>query len=134
MSQVHLKWVESNLMVGSDSRGNAITMGRSLDHNPEWWGLKPSDLLLLSAASCSTWDVVTILGKQRQPLESLEVRAVSTNMEQPPHAITNLHLIYHFKGDIDSDKAEKAIQLSQEKYCSVTNSLKAEITYEFEIE
>ena len=75
MGSVVIKWSESHLMTGADSRGQMIVIGTSPDREPRWAGMKPSDLLLLSAASCSTYDVAMILNKQRQPLQGLEVVA-----------------------------------------------------------
>ena len=135
MSTVNLKWVASTMMVGSDSFGNSIVIGRWPEKEPQRNGVKPSDLLLLAAASCSTWDVVTILSKQKQPLESLEVSAAGEQSDQPPYSFTDIHLHYTFKGPIDPDKAAKAIQLSEEKYCSVINSFNktVNVTNDFEI-
>ena len=97
--------------------------------------MKPSDLLLLAAASCSSYDVVNILTKQREPLQDLEVLCTGEQSEEPPYAFSNIHLHYVVKGPVNPKKVEKAIQLSEEKYCSVTNTLKhsVEITHDFEI-
>lgn len=127
MSKVTLRWIESTLMAGVDSRGQSLVMGRWEDHDPPWQGLKPSDLLLLAAASCSTWDVITILTKQRQPMLSLEVTCTGDQAPDPPHAFTSLHLHFTIHGSVDADKVERAIALSMEKYCSVINSLDSSV-------
>ena len=121
---VKLKWIESKLMTGVDSRGNSIVMGRSLDREPNWSGLKPSDLLLLSAASCSTYDVLMILEKKREPVEGIEVICVGEQEKEPPYKFVSIHIQYEIRGQVDSDKVARAIDLSEEKYCSVTNTLK----------
>ncbi|MGH2523890.1 MAG: OsmC family protein, partial [Anaerolineales bacterium] len=94
MGQVAIKWAGGQLMVGVDSLGRSLVVGSWLERTPEWAGLKPSDLLLLSAAACSAYDVILILGKQREPLEGLEVTCEGTQLPEPPHTFTALHLHY----------------------------------------
>jgi putative redox protein len=132
---VTVKWVESLLMAGADSAGRPLVIGWQRDREPEWAGLKPSDLLLLAAASCSSYDMVTILTKQREPLEGLEVTCTGEQESEPPYRFTTIHLHYALKGAVNPQKVERAIQLSEDKYCSVTNTLKpvVEITSDFEI-
>ena len=135
MGTVSLKWVDSQLMVGVDSFGHPLVMGSWPEKDPEWAGLKPSDLLLLSAAACSAYDVVMILEKQRAGLAGLEVRCSGEQEDQPPYAFTKIHLHYEVKGDISDAKVSRAIRLSEEKYCSVVNTLKSgvEITSDYQI-
>lgn len=132
---VYLKWVGSQLMVGIDSRGVPLVIGAQTDSLHKGMGLKASDLLLLAAAACATYDIVMILGKQRQPLQSLEVICTGEQESEPPYKFLHIHLHYIIKGGIDIQKLERAIQLSEEKYCSVTNTLKpsVEITSDYEI-
>jgi putative redox protein len=79
--------------------------------------------------------VVNILTKQREPLEGLEISCTGEQAEEPPYQFTKIHLHFAVKGPVNAKKVEKAIQLSEEKYCSVTNTLKqgVEITHDFEI-
>jgi putative redox protein len=132
---VTVKWVESLLMTGVDSFGRPLVIGWQRDKEPEWTGIKPSDLLLLAAASCSSYDIVTILTKQREPLEGLEVSCTGEQESDPPYQFTSIHLHFAVKGPVNPKKIERAIQLSEEKYCSVTNTLKhgVKITHDFEI-
>ncbi|MCL4299866.1 MAG: OsmC family protein [Anaerolineae bacterium] len=124
MGTVSIKWIESTFMTGTDSNGRPLAIGWSRQRQPEWTGLKPSDLLLLAAASCSTYDVVDILAKQREPLEDLEVICTGEQLTEPPYNFTCIHLHYKAKGAVNSNKLARAIQLSEEKYCSVINTLK----------
>ncbi|MCJ7660409.1 MAG: OsmC family protein [Anaerolineales bacterium] len=121
---VYIKWIESKYMTGVDSRGNSLVMGRSLDREPPWSGLKPSDLLLLAAASCSTYDVLMILEKQREPVEGIEVACIGEQEKEPLYKFVSIHIHYEVKGQVNPDKVARAINLSEEKYCSVTNTLK----------
>ena len=123
MGKVGLKWVESQLLVGVDSFGHPIVIGSWPEKDPEWAAMKASDLLLLSAGSCSAYDVIMILSKQREPLESFEIEVEGDQEEEPPHRFTRIHVHYSFVGDLDVSKVERAIRLSEEKYCSVLNTL-----------
>jgi putative redox protein len=135
MSTVAVKWVDSQLMTGVDSFGHPLVIGSWPEKEPEWAGLKPSDLLMLAAASCSAYDVVMILTKQREPLDGLEVTCSGEQAAEAPYQFTRLHLHYTVRGPLNRKKVERAIQLSEEKYCSVINTLKAsvEISSNFEI-
>lgn len=136
-STVSLQWINSTdtLMAGVDSRGTSAVIGIWDDENTQWKGLKASDLLLLSAAACSAYDVVTILKKKREPLEDLEVICTGELHTEPPKKFTHIHLHYSLKGAVSQKNAKEAIQLSEEKYCTVINTLKGsvEITSDFEI-
>ncbi|GAB4579681.1 MAG: OsmC family protein [Anaerolineales bacterium] len=134
-STIALKWLESQLMAGVDSFGHPIIIGSWPEKEPQWAGLKPSDLLLLSAASCSAYDVIKILFKQREPLEGLEVQCTGEQEPDPPYRFTKIHLHFKITGLVNLTKLERAIYLSQEKYCSVVNTLKpvVDITCDYEL-
>jgi len=125
----------SQLMVGVDSYGHPLVIGSWPEQAPEWAGLKPSDLLLLGAASCSAYDVVSILKKQRQPLEGLEISCTGEQKADPPYNFTRIHIHYTLYGNLDESKVQRAIQLSEAKYCSVINSLDPaiELSHDYEI-
>lgn len=135
MSQVAIRWVDSQLMVGVDSFGHPIVVGSWPEQSPEWAGMKPSDLLLLSAAACSAYDVVAIMQKQRQPLMGLEVTCAGEQLPEPPYTFTAIHLHYRARGAVTAESLARAIRLSEEKYCSVLNTLRAGVTLtsDFEI-
>lgn len=136
-STVNIQWIHSSdiLMAGIDSRGTPVVIGITEDDEPLWRGLKASDMLLMSAASCSAYDIVVILKKMKEPLESLEVICSGQRASEPPRKFTHIHLKYVLMGHLKSENVDKAIQLSEDKYCSVLNTLKGsvEITSEFEI-
>lgn len=128
-STVNIKWIKSTetVMAGVDSRGTAAVIGIWPEHEPLWRGLKATDMLLMSAAACSAYDVVNILRKQREPLESLEVFCTGEQESKPLKRFTHIHLHYQFKGDLNPEKVKKAINLSEEKYCTVLNTLKGSV-------
>lgn len=134
-SSISIKWITSHLMAGIDSRGTPIVIGTWPEQDPQWTGIKASDLLLMAAASCSTYDVASILNKQREPLESLECRCTGEQEPDPPHRFIRIHLHFILRGALKPEKVARAIELSENKYCSVINTLKpaVEILCDFEI-
>ena len=135
MATVTIRWVEGTLMVGTDSNGHSIVIGRNPDDPKINIGVKASDLLLLSAAACSAYDVAEILAKQREPLQDLKLVCSGEQLSEPPYRFTKIHLHYRVVGDVAQDKVERAIRLSEEKYCSVLNTLRAgvELSSDYEI-
>ena len=95
-----------------------------------------ADLLTMSLIGCSAYDVVEILEKQRQELHQLKITAEAQQDDTPPWKFRKIHLRYQVIGKgIQLEKAQKAIQLSEEKYCSVYATLRdvIEITHEVEV-
>jgi putative redox protein len=141
MSDVALKWAGagSKLFYGRDSFGHVVMAGSWPEDDPEWqeWkAIKPSDLLLLSLASCSSHDVVLILERQRQKLSNLYVQVDGKQASDPPYMFTDIHLHYTLEGEgLDPQMVEQAINLSEEKYCSVAATIRcvANLTHSFEI-
>ena len=136
MGTITLRSVEDKLMIATDSNGHSIVIGRSPDEGFTWYGMKPSDLLLISAAACSAYDVVEIMAKQKQPMRDLKVECRGDQMENPPYTFTRIHLHYLAYGNVDPQKLEKAIRLAEEKYCSVLSTLRpgVPISSDFQIQ
>ncbi len=99
-------------------------------------GMRPMQLMLVSAGSCSSIDIITILKKQRQPLADIGVE-VTAEREQGkvPALFTKIHLHFRLKGNLEEDKVKRAVELSMEKYCSAVKILEktAEVTSSYEI-
>lgn len=142
MSEVAVKWTGqgSQMFIGRDSFGHVVMSGswpqEGNESWQEWKAVKPSDLLLLSLASCSAYDVVMILSRQRQELTNLYVSVDGSQASEPPYQFTNIHLHYTVEGkELDPKKVERAIVLSEEKYCSVAATVRgvAELSHSYEI-
>ena len=126
---VHLNWNPAEEFILSDADDRKIVMKK-----PK--GVKPSDLLAMALIGCSSYDVVEILQKQRQDLQELKVTAESFQDDTPPWRFRRIHIRYEAVGKgIDREKLRKAIQISEEKYCSVYATLKdaIEITHDVEV-
>lgn len=132
MSSATVRWIGGKQFVGTDSTKHSVVLSTP----DEGVGMKPSELLLVALASCTAVDVVDILAKKRTPLDSLEISAEATQDPNPPWTFQKIHLTYRLKGaDLTEKNVTQAIELSEEKYCSVASTLrgKAEITWSFEI-
>ncbi len=98
-------------------------------------GPGPVDTLLGALAACTSIDVVDILEKRRTPLESLEVEVVGDRALAVPARLTHIRLRYVMRGaGVERAHAERAVELSITKYCSVRDSLDPALPIEWEIE
>jgi putative redox protein len=97
-------------------------------------GPNPFRAFLSSVAGCAATDVVLILGKQRTPVQSLEVRVHAERVDQPPRRLKSLRLAFHLSGEgITHTQAERAVELSVTKYCSVRSSLAPDAPASWEV-
>jgi putative redox protein len=99
-------------------------------------GLRPMDLILLSLASCSGQTTISLLQKMKQDVKAFSVKAVGTKVEGHPTVFSAIHLTFAVSGTgLDPAMVEKAIRLSEEKYCPVWAMLKpgVRVTSSFEL-
>jgi putative redox protein len=96
-------------------------------------GPRPTEAALAGVAGCSGIDVVWILQQMRLELEDLELEIESERAEEDPHRFTKIHIHYRLTGDLPESRVERAIDLTTNKYCSVSNSFNADITTSYEI-
>ena len=129
MKRVELAWSGEGLEFAGGMPG---VPGINMDGNAKT-GPSPMNLLLLSLASCSAIDIVHILERMRQPLEKLTMEVEADREEgEGARKWTRIHMRFFITGDIPQAKAQRAIDLSVEKYCSAYKQLKdsAEISTE----
>lgn len=93
----------------------------------------PTGMLLEALASCAGIDVVEILRKGRHEVEDLVVEATGTRRRETPRYFTRVKLVFRIRGDVDRGAAERAVDLSLERYCSVLHSLRTELTVDAEV-
>lgn len=107
----------------------------SMDANKEFGGtdsgMNPKELLLSSLAGCTGMDVVSILKKMKASFATFTIKVAAEKSTEEPIVFTKIHIDYIFKGLQDRTKAEKAVTLSQEKYCGISAMLRkaAEVTW-----
>lgn len=99
-------------------------------------GPSPTEVLLMALGGCTGIDIVTILVKMRQPLQGLRIEVVGHKEEEHPQRFIRYEVVYHLRGALDEKRVRRAVELSEQKYCSVgaTLSASAPITSRFVIE
>jgi len=131
VGEQRLVWTgEGNRLEGFATYGPAITVGDN-----DGMASKPSDLLPLSLAACTAYDVIVILRKQRQDLRALEVVSRTEQETDPPWAFKKIHLHFVAHGDVAPQKLTRAIAIAESKYCAVAATLRdsVELSYSHEI-
>ena len=96
-------------------------------------GPRPTEMLLHATASCTGIDIVSILNKMRQPIEAFEMKIDGVRATDHPKRLTAIHILYILKGELSEDRVRRAIELSVERYCSVSHSLNATLTYSYQL-
>ena len=132
MQTATVKWIGEQKFLGISPSGHAVALDSDRESNK---APGPMELLLVALAACTATDVVIILEKKRQKLDALEVIASGERAADPPAVWTKLELLYRLRGRLDEAAVKHAIELSEEKYCSVAAMLKktATLTYRYEI-
>lgn len=119
-----------------NEQGRSVHIDASPDIGGTNSGMRPMQLLLAGLGSCSAIDVINILKKQRQPLNDIKVTVTGEREKDVvPSLFTEAHIHFKLFGDLDPEKAQKAVSLAVEKYCSVAKTLEktAKVTYSVEI-
>jgi putative redox protein len=132
MANATVRWITGKQFVGTDSTKHSVVLSPA----DVGVGMKPSELLLVALGSCTAVDVVEILAKKRLTLTSLEIQITGQQDIDPPWTFRNFHIQYLLKGkDLTEKAVAQAIQLSEEKYCSVAATVRATapITTAYEI-
>ncbi len=124
------------LMEAKNELGNSVRMDGSPAVGGSDLAMRPMQMLLAALGGCSSIDIISILKKQRQDLKDLKITVTGEREKDvEPSLYTEVHAHFKLYGDLDADKAEKAVNLSMQKYCSVVKTLEktAKITHTFEI-
>lgn len=125
-----VQWIGKQQFVAVSPSGHAIALDSEHLTAPT-----PMELLLMALGACTATDIVIILEKKRQNLHALEVICTGERAPDPPRVYTKLDILFRLRGHLDDAAVRHAIQLSEEKYCSVSSTLKktAELTWRHEI-
>jgi putative redox protein len=119
-------------MEARNEEGNVLLMDGAPNIGGHNTGFRPMQMLLAAVGGCSAIDVILILKKQKQAIDSFEVEVEGEKEKVEDHSIwKNIVLHFKIKGQVELEKAERAVKLSMEKYCSVSKTLEptAKITY-----
>ena len=130
-------WQGGMRFQGTASSGHTLTLDSAVEHGGQNAGFRPMELLLVGLAGCTAMDVISILIKKLQNVSGLEVNVRGERAENHPRIYTEIHVEYVIRGEgVSPEAVERAIQLSEEKYCPASAMLRkaAHITHSYRIE
>ncbi len=132
MQTATVRWTGEQKFIALSPSGHTLAMDSDRSSNS---GPGAMELLLMALGACTATDIVIILEKKRQKLVSLEVICSGERAAEPPHVWTKLEILFRLAGKLEDSGVKQAIELSEEKYCSVSATLKksAELTWRYEI-
>jgi putative redox protein len=137
MDVINARWSKNRQFVGWDSKNHGIVMDTPAEGTGEGTGWRPVELLLLGLAGCTGVDVISILEKKREDVRGLEIEVKGDPfLDDHPHYYQNIEVIYTVTGvGVKPESVGRAIELSEEKYCSVKGSLgpQVNVTTRFEV-
>lgn len=124
VTKATLTWDRELIFTGRTQQGHEIEFDAHVQ-----WGCKPTDALLLSLAGCVGIDVITFLRKMKMQIANFKIDIVGDRNPTPPQYFKSVEIILYIAGKgLDSKKVERAVSLSHEKYCSVYNSLRKDMS------
>lgn len=131
MIRAAVEWVKAMEFTGESNSGHRLAVD-----GDSRTAASPMELVLVALCGCTAYDVVSILGKKREPFTTLKVSAQAEKAAEPPRVYTEIHLIYRVGGKVARKAVEDAVRLSEEKYCSVSAMLRktARISYEIQLD
>jgi putative redox protein len=134
--KARVKWIENVCFMGESETGHAVVLDGAPEAGGRNLGMRPMEMLLISMGACSSFDVVTILKKARQPVTDCVAELQAERADEVPKVFTKIHVRFVVTGKgLNSVQVERAVKLSAEKYCSASIMLgkAAEVTHDFEI-
>lgn len=129
--KVSLRRESGAKFTATNAAGNTLVIDGPPDVGGKGEGMRPMEVLLASLASCSAVDVLLIMQKQRQPLADLDVEVTGLRADAVPAVYTDIDLVFTGGGAIELDKLQRAVELSAEKYCSVSRMLEPKVKITF---
>src|SRR3990172_5580202 len=121
--EANIKWV-SGMTFKGEQDGHELFLDLPADMGGRNLGAKPKTLLLTGLGGCTGMDVVSILAKMRVELDGFEVQLSAHQTDEHPKVFRGIHIKYIFRGkDLPMDKIQKAVTLSEERYCGVSAML-----------
>ena len=134
--KARIKWVENVCFMGESETGHAVVLDGAPEAGGRNLGMRPMEMLLIGMGACTSFDVVTILKKARQPVSDCVAEIEAARADEVPKVFTKIHVHFVVTGKgLNAVQVERAVKLSAEKYCSASIMLgkAAEITHDFEI-
>ncbi|MFA7619506.1 MAG: OsmC family protein [Thiohalomonadaceae bacterium] len=134
--KARIKWVEGATFLGESGTGHAVVMDGPAEHGGRNLGVRPMEMLLLGMGGCTSFDVVHILRKGRQPITDCVAELTAERASSDPKVFTHIHVHFVVKGKgLSEAHVKRAVELSADKYCSASIMLGkvAQISHDYEI-
>jgi putative redox protein len=134
--KVCVKWIDGVSFVGESETGHAVVLDGAPENGGRNIGMRPMEMLLIGLGACTSFDVVTILKKARQPIVDCVAEIQAERADEIPKVFTKIHVHFVITGNhLNETQVERAVKLSAEKYCSASIMLSksVEITHDFEV-
>ncbi|EKJ6828061.1 OsmC family protein [Pseudomonas aeruginosa] len=135
--KARIQWAGEAMFLGESGSGRVVVMDGPPDHGGRNLGVRPMEMVLIGLGGCTNFDVVSILKKARQPVESCEAFLEAERADEEPKVFTKIHVHFVVKGrGLKEAQVKRAVELSAEKYCSASIMLGrggVEITHDYEI-
>ena len=117
-----------------NERGHIVNVDSRPEFGGDDMGASPMELVLMGVAGCSAIDMISILKKQRQEITSFKAEVDGERVQiGDAKPFKNIYVVFYLEGNINSEKAAKAAQLSFEKYCSVSKTLEPTATIHYKV-
>lgn len=135
--KARIQWAGEAMFLGESGSGHVVVMDGPPDHGGRNLGVRPMEMVLIGLGGCTNFDVVSILKKARQPVESCEAFLEAERADEEPKVFTKIHVHFVVKGrGLKEAQVKRAVEPSAEKYCSASIMLGrggVEITHDYEI-
>ncbi|MFU6534485.1 OsmC family protein [Pseudomonas aeruginosa] len=135
--KARIQWAGEAMFLGESGSGHVVVMDGPPGHGGRNLGVRPMEMVLIGLGGCTNFDVVSILKKARQPVESCEAFLEAERADEEPKVFTKIHVHFVVKGrGLKEAQVKRAVELSAEKYCSASIMLGrggVEITHDYEI-
>ncbi len=135
--KARVKWVENATFLAESGSGHAVVMDGPPESGGRNLGPRPMEMMLIGLGGCTTFDVVHILKKSREPVTDCVAELSAERADSEPKVFTRIHVHFFVKGSgLKEAKVRKAVELSAEKYCSASIMLGmagVDISHDFEI-
>ena len=130
---LQVNWKQGMAFQTTTPSGHDVTLDAGEDVGGLNTGPRPTEMLLQATAACTGIDIVSILHKMRLPLERFEMEVDGVRATEHPKKFTSIHILYVLEGDMPEERVRRAIELSVDRYCSVSHSLNATMTYSYRL-
>ena len=128
--QIEIERVNNKVhLEAKNEQGIVVQMDGSPDIGGEDLGARPMQLVLMALGGCTSMDMLSMLKKMREEVKSYKVTVNAERATEHPMVFTKIHIHYVLEGNLKKENVEKAINLSMDKYCSVTHMLNSTATF-----